>query len=446
MKTYKIHLFLLALYLPWQMASQSVLTLNDAVKIALKENQNINIARQSNALVDVRTNWGTAGLLPTVTANGNFNYAVNNLTQQLAVAQDSTGTLAPPTEINNAVFQTYSAGITLNYVLFDGLGRINNLNRLHLERELSETQLRFNIENSLLQVFNNYYNMARRWHQLNVDQEALGLSQRRYDRAKAAFELGGGRRLDMLNAEVDLNTDSITYLNALREYDKGLRQLNLLLHFPTDSIFQVDTAVAVDYNLDINTLRTSAFENNAALVQAEFNREISKKDISIARSDYMPEVSANGGYSYIKNENDGGFLLFSEQQGWQAGISVRWNLFNGYRTSTEVQSAQIRLEQSEITKELAQDQLELDLANAWIDYKTNLQILKTEERNLVVSRLNFSRSQQAYDLGQINSSQLREAQLNYIRAKLIINNLRFTLKAAEIDLRRIAGQLIQYSP
>lgn len=446
MKTYKIHLFLLALYLPWQMAGQSVLTLNDAVKIALKENQNINIARQSNALVDVRTNWGTAGLLPTVTANGSFNYAVNNLTQQLAVAQDSTGTPAPPNEINNAVFQTYSAGITLNYVLFDGLGRINNLNKLHLERELSETQLRFNIENSLLQVFNNYYNMARRWHQLNVDQEALGLSQRRYDRAKAAFELGGGRRLDMLNAEVDLNTDSITYLNALREYDKGLRQLNLLLHFPTDSIFQIDTAVAVDYNLDINTLRTSAFENNAALVQAEFNREISKKDISIARSDYMPEVSANGGYSYIKNENDGGFLLFSEQQGWQAGISVRWNLFNGYRTSTEVQSAQIRLEQSEITKELAQDQLELDLANAWIDYKTNLQILKTEERNLVVSKLNFSRSQQAYDLGQINSSQLREAQLNYIRAKLIINNLRFTLKAAEIDLRRIAGQLIQYSP
>lgn len=446
MKNYSIPLFLFTIYWPMQLVAQTVLPLNEAVVIALQENQNITIARQNNALVEARTNWGTVGLLPTLTANGSYTYAINDLTQQLAVAQDSAGNPAPPNQVNDAVFQTYSAGITLNYVLFDGLGRINNLSKLHLERDLSETQLRFNIENSLLQVFNTYYNVAKQWHQLTVDQEALRLSQRRYDRARAAYELGGGRRLDMLNAEVDLNTDSVTYLNALRDYDKGSRQLNLLLHFPIDTNILVDTAVAVNYELNFNALRNAALENNAALVQAEFNREISKKEIAIARSDYMPEISANGGYNYIKNENDGGFLLFSEQQGWQAGISVRWNLFNGYRTATEVQSAQIRLEQDEVAKELAQDQLELDLANAWIDYQTNIRILKTQERNLEVSQLNFTRSQQAYDLGQINSSQLREAQLNYIRAKLIINNLRFTLKAAEIDLRRIAGELIQYSP
>ncbi len=63
-----------------------------------------------------------------------------------------------------------------------------------------------------------------------------------------------------------------------------------------------------------------------------------------------------------------------------------------------------------------------------------------------MAKLNFDRSQQAYELGQINSSQLREAQLNYIRAKQIIIDLRFILKAVEIDLRRIAGELIRYIP
>lgn len=446
MKTCKSTFIILSLFITSLVGAQPLLPLNDAVQIALRENQNINIARQSDALVEVRTNWGTVGLLPTLVATGSYTYSLNDLTQQVAVATDSAGNPLPPNEINDATFQTLNAGINLNYVLFDGLGRINNLRKLHLERDLSETQLRFTIENSLLQVFNTYYNAARQWHQLRVDREALDLSQRRYQRTKAAYELGGGRRLDMLNAEVDLNTDSITYLNARRDYEKSLRQLNLLLNFPMDTTVQVDTGVVIDFELNFNALRTAALENNAALVQAEFNREISKKEISIARSNYMPEVSANGGYNYVRNENDGGFLLFSEQQGWQAGISVRWNLFNGYRTATEVQSAQIRLEQDEIAREQAQDQLELDLANAWIDYQTNISILKTQERNLGVAKLNFERSQQAYDLGQINSSQLREAQLNYIRAQQIIIDLRFILKAAEIDLRRIAGDLIQYAP
>lgn len=446
MKTCKSILIILSLFITAVAGGQPLLPLNDAVQIALRENQNINIARQSNALVDARTNWGTAGLLPTLVATGSYTYSLNDLKQQVAVALDSAGNPLPPNEINDATFQTLNAGINLNYVLFDGLGRINNLRKLYLERDLSETQLRFTIENSLLQVFNTYYNAARQWHQLRVDREALDLSRRRYERTRAAFELGGGRRLDMLNAEVDLNTDSVTYLNARRDYEKSLRQLNLLLRFPMDTTVQVDTGVVIDYDLDFDALRNAALENNASLVQAEFNREISKKEISIARSNYMPEVSANGGYNYTRNENDGGFLLFSEQQGWQAGISVRWNLFNGYRTATEVQSAQIRLEQNEIAREQARDQLELDLASAWIDYQTNIRILRTQERNLSVAKLNFDRSQQAYDLGQINSSQLREAQLNYIRAKQIIIDLRFILKAAEIDLRRIAGDLIRYVP
>lgn len=446
MKTCKTSFIILSLLLASLAGAQPLLPLNKAVEIALRENQNINIARQNDALAEARTNWGTAGLLPTLNATGSYSYSLNDLTQQVAVAIDSAGNPLPPNEINDASFQTINAGINLNYVLFDGLGRINNLRKLHLERNLSETQLRFTIENVLLQVFNTYYNTARQWHQLRVDQEALGLSQRRYQRTKAAYELGGGRRLDMLNAEVDLNTDSITFLNARRDYEKSQRQLNLLLNFPIDSVVKVDTGVVIDFELDFQSLRAAGLENNAALVQAEFNREISKKEISIARSNYMPEVSANGGYNYVRNENDGGFLLFSEQQGWQAGISVRWNLFNGYRTATEVQSAQIRLEQNDIVKEQARDQLELDLANGWIDYQTNISILKTQERNLGVAKLNFDRSQQAYELGQINSSQLREAQLNYIRAKQIIIDLRFILKAVEIDLRRIAGELIRYIP
>jgi len=435
-------LIIALLLLSGSLQGQSPLSLADAVKIALKQNLDIQIAEKGAEIADTRENWGQAGFLPNVNANASYTYSQTDVQQQLAVGSDSTGAPPPIREFNDAVSENYNAGISANYVLFDGLGRINNWKKLQLQREQSELQLRFTIENTLLQVFSAYYNLALQNEQVSIAKESVRLSLRRYQRAQTAQELGSQSKLESLSALVDLRRDSVSYLNSFNAFAKSRRELNRLLNLPIDSVYPVDTIISYREDLEYGMLYSQALNNNAALVQAEIAREIKRKDLNIAWSDRMPEIAANAGYNFSRQENEGGFLLFTENTGWQYGLNAQWNIFSSYRSQTAVETARIAIFQSDISLEQARQQVQLDLSNAWLDYQNAGKILRIERRNLEVAKLNYQRSQEAYALGTITNVQLREAQINYISAKAALNDLSYRLKMAEIELQRVAGALI----
>jgi outer membrane protein TolC len=419
------------------------LNLEQAVEIALSRNLDIQVARQSQRIADKQENWGQAGFLPNVSASASYNYSQTDVQQQLAVGSDTSGAPAPIREFNDAVAENYSAGITASYVLFDGLGRINNLQKLQLQKDLSETQLRFTIENTLLGVFSAYFEVARQSELLNIAQESVHISHRRYQRAQAALELGSQSRLESLSALVDLRRDSVNLFNAKNASDRAYRELNRLLNFPIDSLYEVEEELEYRADLEYGALLSKSLSNNAALIQAQLNREINRKNLNIAWSERLPEIAAVGGYNYSRQENEGGFLRFTENTGWNYGLNAQWNLFSSYRSQTAVEVARIAVFQSELNQEKARQQVQVDLSNAWLNYHNAQKVLAIEKRNLEVAALSLERSQEAFALGSITNVQLREAQLNYINSKAALNNLSYQLKLAEIELQRVAGVLIE---
>lgn len=424
------------------LSAQAPLELTNAVKIALQENLNIRVAEQDLRIAETNNNWGNAGFLPNVNANGSYTYSQTDVQQQLAVGSD-TGGPAPIREFNDAVAENFQVGLNASYVLFDGLGRLNNLKRLQLQEDLSETQLRFTVENVLLSLFSSYYGLARDHERMLIAKESVSLSYKRYQRAQTALELGAQGRLESLSALVDLRRDSISYLNALNTYRRSQRDLNRILNFPADSIYEVNTSVQLREDLLFGQLQNEAMQNNAALIQSRIARDINKKNLNIAWSSRMPQIAANAGYNFSRQENEGGFLRFTENTGWQYGLSAQWNIFSSYRSQTQVEVARIAIFQSELAIEQARRDLGVDLANAWLEYQHSERIFKMENRNLEVAALNFERSKEAYALGSINNVQFREAQLNYISAKAAANDLKYRRKLSEIELQRVAGVLLQ---
>lgn len=439
-------LLILALFAAQTQAQSDTLALSEAVRIALEQNLDIRVAQQSQRIADKQENWGQAGFLPNVSANAAYSYSQTDVQQQLAVGSDTSGAPAPIREFNDAVAENYSAGINASYVLFDGLGRINNLQKLQLQKEQSEVQLRFTIENTLLQVFSAYFNLAQQSEQVDIARESVKLSLKRYQRAETALELGSQSRLEALSAQVDLRRDSVALFNAQNSLEKGLRELNRLLNFPIDTSYAFETQLDYRSDLIFGSLLTEAMQNNAALIQAQIARDINRKNLNIAWSDRLPEIAANAGYSYSRQDNEGGFLRFTQNTGWNYGLSAQWNIFSSYRSQTAVEVARIAIFQSELSQEKAKQQVQTDLANAWLDYTNARKVLDLERRNLKVALINFERSEEAYALGNITNVQLREAQLNYISTKASLNGLRYQLKLAEIELQRVAGVLMQNTP
>ena len=94
-----------------------------------------------------------SGYLPTVTGTAGATYNLDN-----TEAEFSNGN---STVLNGAESNRYNAGVSLNYTIFDGLGRHYNYKRLKEQYQLSELQARETIENTIVQLFSVYYNVAQ---------------------------------------------------------------------------------------------------------------------------------------------------------------------------------------------------------------------------------------------------------------------------------------------
>ena len=115
----------------------------------------------------------------------------------------------PDADLYKAEAQRYNARLTVDYLLFDGLGRMYNYKRLQEEYNLSELQARETIEVSIVQMFTVYYEVARITENIKVLKDTYANTEERLQRATYAFEYGQNNKLDVLNAQVDLVNDSI---------------------------------------------------------------------------------------------------------------------------------------------------------------------------------------------------------------------------------------------
>ncbi len=160
----------------------------------------------------------------------------------------------------------------------------------------------------------------------------------------------------------------------------------------------------------------------------------------------MPNVTANANYSLNKTTNDNpiGFSMASQQSdGLNAGLSLGWNLFDGGKTKTRVQNSKIAIESQEIFKEQQLQQIKRDVTNAWETYQNALFTLRVQESNVLTNERNFERTKEQYKLGQINSIDFRQAQINLLNANLSWSQSKYEAKNAEYQLLYLAGILLK---
>lgn len=429
-------LFIFLLFGALSVNAQEILTLEQAVEKTLNNNLNIKVFRNNIAVAENNTNMGNAGMLPNVTLNGATNYSSNNTKLEFA------GNIAP-VEQNGAQSTSNNLSVNLNYTLFDGLAMFYNYDILKASKSQTEIQTRLNIENTLLQVIAAYYEMARLQNQMKIGKEALAISKERYRRAKTYNEFGGSSKIEFLSAEVDLNTDSSAFLNAELAWVNSRRNLNFLMGVENDLMYKVEEDVTLNKDLQIENLFDKAKQNNAGVMNAEYNILISEKQLKTTKSTLLPTIAASASYGYSGSNNEVGIVLSNQNTGFNAGLSLTYPLFRGGTQSTQRQNAQIQLENATLQKELAEKQLVRDLNNAFSTYQNAIRVVELNEKNLGTSKLNFNRTKELYDLGKVTNTQFREAQLNFARTKSTLVNSSFQVKLAEADLIRISGSLLE---
>ncbi len=426
-------------------AQDVLLTKDEAIAQALENNFGIKIAKNQVAIADNNKSLLNSGFLPTLTANAGATYNRDDATIEFPGQFLENGDPRADVELNQAEAQRFNSGLTLNYTLFDGLGRFYNYKSLKEQYQLSELQARETIENTILQLFSIYFEVARLTENVNVFKEALEISNDRITRAEYAFEYGQNTKLDILNAQVDVTNDSINLLNAEQQLANTKRDMNVVLNLNLNETYSVDTVVTFIPRIQIEDYIGLAKENNVALLQTNKSLAINKYDIKVSKSGYLPNIGLTGAYGWNLNQSAASaFFPGTNNQTYNLnlGASLTWNLFDGGGTTVRVKNARIVYENQELLKKQIEIEVDRDILNALSIYENRLNIYTIQEQNVITNLNNFERSKEQFQLGRITSIEFRQAQINLLNAATNKNLAKYDAKLAELQLLQLTGQLL----
>ena len=152
-------------------AAQQVLTLNDALKMALENNYAIQVAKNEATLAQNNNRLGAAGMLPVVTGTVNQDNQVVNTQQTFLNGTENNK--------NGAKNNNLNANVELGWTIFDGLKMFAVKNRLEELQRIGELRMRANIEQTFVRVTKAYYDVLLAKQQLQSTTNAYANSKNR---------------------------------------------------------------------------------------------------------------------------------------------------------------------------------------------------------------------------------------------------------------------------
>jgi outer membrane protein TolC len=438
MKKYKFHFktLLLLLFCSINMNAQEILTLQDAVKIALENNYEIKIATNNLSIDKTNVASGNAGMLPKITANVTDNNAIQNLSQTRA-----DGTVLT---LDNAKNSSLNYGVGLDWTVFDGFKMFAKYDQLKELQKLGESQLKLAILSKISALNTTYFDLVQQQQQLSALDTTIVISNQRLTLAQNRFTIGKASKLEVLNAQVDLNTDTVALLRQKELYANTKVLLNQILARDAKNDFKVQQEITVDSQLKLPELIALAEKQNPQLESQIITKRISElqfKQINAAR---YPTLKVTTGYTFVDSRSDLGFTTQSSARGLNYGFGASLNLFDGFAQKRNEKVAKIAIENATILIDQQNLALKTELTTSFQTYLTNLELITLEAKNEAIAKQNLTITLDKFRIGTITTLEFRTAQLNYINAKVRFNDAQYQAKISEIALKELAGNLSLY--
>lgn len=413
--------------------SQEILTLEDAVKIAMENNYDIKVAKNDLKVDTENTALGNSGILPSI--NGVAN---NNNTQQDTRQTQSDGSVR---ELDGAKNMNLSYGVALNWTIFDGFKMFARRGELKQLKNLGEAELQFTVLNKVSDVVATYHNLIQQKQQLQALDTTIVISKMRLDLATNRYTIGKASKLEVLNAQVDINTDQTNLLKQQELYRNTKSLLNEILARDIQTPFEIITDVKLDNSLILNELLETSLTQNPELQAIVINKQIAELRLKQIKGERYPTINLTSGYNFSKTESSLGFVTQSNAQGLTYGFNATLNIFNGGSQNRNERISKIQLENADILIEKQKKTLETQIITSYETYLTNLALAKLEETNEEIAKQNLDITLEKFKIGTITTVEFRTAQLNFVNAKTRNSNAQLQAKLSEIALKQLTGNI-----
>ena len=413
-------------------SAQVPLTLPNAIDTALKNNYDIQIAKNNNQINTLNNSYGVAGGLPSLNGNAGANSSLTDLKQKT-----SSGINISKNNVNS---DSYNAGVTASLVLFNGFKVVATKKQLSLLQRQSELELNLQIQTTLASIMENYYDILRQQSYLRIIQSSLDVSSGKLDIIKEQYKVGMANEADLLQAEIDLNIAGQNLKSQQLIIDQDKTSLLQLMAVKQFYPITISDSIIVDRTIREDTI-ISFLENNPQYLSAEQQIRIDEQIVREVRSQRYPSIKFNTGYNLTYNSSSAGFNLFTQNYGPTIGATMQVPIFNGtiYRTQQEV--AKVNVNIARLQKESLLTSLKAEAIKTYQSYESTLEQLDSQQKSYHDAERLVNIVLQRFRLRQATILDVKAAQESFENAGYLFVNLQYAAKTAEIELKRLIYRL-----
>lgn len=413
--------------------AQDLLTVKEAVRIALDNNYEIKLAANELNIAAENVTIGNAGMLPNVNANLVKSNNLQNSNQTQASGEVRS--------LKNAKNNSMNYGVSLGWTIFDGLGMFKRYAILQETQKLEDITLKRTIILKVSDVITTYYTIVEQTNLLDAIDSNIMISRERLKTAENRFTIGKASKLEVLNAQVNLNADESNRLRQANNINNLKITLNSLLVRDLMTTFEVERTVVYDELLTYDYLLNAANQHNPDLKLIAINKTLAELELQRIKANRYPIVRVNTGYNFAESESSLGFTTSSNSRGLNYGFSVSLNLFDGFNQKRNEQIAKFQLQNADIRIQNQQLIVNTAIANAFQNYQTNLALAKMEVKNEAIAKQNLNITLEKFRIGTISAEAFRDAQDNFVNAVARNNAAQLQAKLSEVQLKEIIGKI-----
>ncbi|MBL7883012.1 MAG: TolC family protein [Bacteroidia bacterium] len=418
-----------------QLKAQEKLSLQQAIELALKNNYDIIIEKNNAKIAANNNSLGNAGMLPKIDLQANTNLADNATKQEF-----SSGLIVDKAGVKST---NVNAGVYLTWTLFDGMKMFATHKRLQEMEIMGQLSSKIQIENTIVQVIVNYYNVVRQTQLIKGLSENMLVSEERLKIAQKKFEIGSASKLEVLQAKVDKNAQASNLFRQKTILNELKSNLNQLLVRTVETEFDVETEIPLEFKLKYEDLKNSIQKNNAELKYTQMNIAVTSQMLRESKSQLYPRLNFNANYLFSRSENQAGFALLNQNLGLNLGFTASWTIFNGLNANNQIKNARLQLENANYEYNSAKALLDIQLFNLFKKYQDDAKILELEQENTKLAKEAVDIALERFRIGSSNSLELKEIQRSYDDALTRLAEAQYNAKVTETQLMKLNGEIVK---